>query len=272
VLRKILLFLFIATASFAEYNPVNGEKLGILNGTYIREDGVNYVLQKSDIKAEWSNLSDEQKDIVYEQYVKRQLVKENAYDILKRDKDFINQSNYLLKEYALQYWKQKKLDKIKVSDTQIKEYYDQNSDSFGTKERYKIRHILVKSEKLIDDIIYYLNKSKDIDKEFAIMAQRYSLDVDTKDNSGELGWYEIDSFDNEYQKKIQTLNSKEYTKIKIKDFYDLVYVEDKKTTPVTLQEAKDAIVQILKAEKYKEFYKSLANSLEKKMILKTYYK
>ena len=50
------------------------------------------------------------------------------------------------KELAIQVWQKNQLDKVKVSQKELKKYYNENKDEFKEKESVHARHILVKTK------------------------------------------------------------------------------------------------------------------------------
>jgi parvulin-like peptidyl-prolyl isomerase len=83
---------------------------------------------------------------------------------------------------------------IKVTDANVKKYYDQNKSSYGTPEQRDVRHILIaekkksgqvdyaKSKTLADRIYNQLKAGGD----FTALAKKYSEDPGSKDNGGKL--------------------------------------------------------------------------------------
>src|SRR6201999_581095 len=62
--------------------------------------------------------------------------------------------------------------KLKVSDADVKKYYDDNKAQYGTAESRDVRHILVNNKKLADTLESQLKKGGD----FAALATKYSKD------------------------------------------------------------------------------------------------
>jgi foldase protein PrsA len=75
---------------------------------------------------------------------------------------------------------------VKVSDDEIKNYYDKNKQQYATPaqpESRDVRHILVKSKKKADEI--YAQLQADPSK-FAALAKKYSTDTSSAQNGGKL--------------------------------------------------------------------------------------
>jgi len=72
---------------------------------------------------------------------------------------------------------------VKISEKDIRQYYDSNPDKFKTSPSYKLRMIFVADDLEITSILSELQRGAD----FGYLARERSLDR-TKDKMGELGW------------------------------------------------------------------------------------
>ncbi|AMQ70531.1 molecular chaperone lipoprotein [Bacillus velezensis UCMB5036] len=80
-------------------------------------------------------------------------------------------------------------DNIKVTDSDTKEYYD------GLKGKIRASHILVTDKKTADEVEKKLKKGE----KFETLAKEYSTD-NSKDNGGDLGWFDKKSMDETFSK------------------------------------------------------------------------
>ncbi|MEH7771923.1 peptidylprolyl isomerase [Bacillus velezensis] len=80
-------------------------------------------------------------------------------------------------------------DNIKVTDADTKEYYD------GLKGKIRASHILVADKKTADEVEKKLKKGE----KFETLAKEYSTDT-SKDNGGDLGWFDKKSMDETFSK------------------------------------------------------------------------
>lgn len=74
---------------------------------------------------------------------------------------------------------------VKVSDDDIKKYYDENLESLKTPEKVKASHILVATKEEAEAIAADLKNGGD----FAAIAKEKSTDTSNKDKGGDLGFF-----------------------------------------------------------------------------------
>ena len=71
---------------------------------------------------------------------------------------------------------------VKVTDADVKSYYEKNKATYVQAESRDVRHILVKTKALADSIYAQLKGGAD----FAALAKKYSEDTGSKDSGGKL--------------------------------------------------------------------------------------
>ncbi|MDR0268438.1 peptidylprolyl isomerase [Paenibacillus sp.] len=74
---------------------------------------------------------------------------------------------------------------VKVSDEDIKKFFDENKASFDTPEEVKASHILVATKEEADDILKQLKNGAD----FATLAKEKSKDPGSQPKGGDLGYF-----------------------------------------------------------------------------------
>ncbi len=135
---------------------------------------------------------------------------------------------------------------IKVSDSDVKAYFDKNHATLDKPEQVRARHILVADEKTANEVEAKLKSGGD----FAALAKQYSTDPSTKDKGGELGFFGKGQMVPSFQAAAFAAPVNSITPpVKSPFGYHVIQVEEKKpATKATLASANEQIVAQLKQQ------------------------
>ncbi|UXH46318.1 peptidylprolyl isomerase [Rossellomorea vietnamensis] len=147
-----------------------------------------------------------------------------------------NIKTYLLTEKLLK-------DRVKITDDQIKEYFEANKESFAQKEQVEASHILVDDEKTAQEV----KKKLDAGGDFAELAKEYSTDTSNADSGGELGYFGKGEMVTEFDDKAFSMKKGEISEpVKTEFGYHIIKVTGKKEAKeAVLADHKDEIKDIL---------------------------
>lgn len=148
---------------------------------------------------------------------------------------------------------------VSVSEDEMKNYFEENKDTFAQQEQIRVRHILVES----------IDTAKEVKKEladgadFAELAKEYSTDTSNKDVGGELGYIIKGQMVAEFEEASFSMNVGEISDpVKTKYGYHIINVEDKKEAHAAkYEDHKTEIKETLLNQKMQTEYNSW---LEKK--------
>jgi|GEM_PF-530838 len=156
-------------------------------------------------------------------------------------------------------------DKVKVTDADIKKYYDENKASFATEEQVKASHILVKTKEEADAIEKQLKNGGD----FAAIAKEKSTDTGSAANGGDLGYFGKGAMVPEFEKAAFDLKVGEISAPIKSDYgYHIIKVIDHKqaSTP-TLEEKKAEITESLEYQQLGTLSQTLITDLRGKATI-----
>jgi len=155
---------------------------------------------------------------------------------------------------AVDLWITKKFNDIKISDKEIKDFYDKNKDLYFKKDaEYKARHIVVKDEKVAKKLISELKglSGKALEKKFIQLAEKYSVGP-SKIDGGELGFFALNSMTKSFSDAVSVLEIGTITMqpVKTQYGYHVILLEAKNTKVyVPLEKVKMQILYNLKSKK-----------------------
>jgi len=151
---------------------------------------------------------------------------------------------------------------VVVTDEEIFAYYQENLDMFFEPKRVRARHILVPSKVLAEELLNALKTGAD----FQDLARRYSMDLSTKDQGGDLGYVPQSGIIPDLEKAMFSLGIGQLSGvIETEMGFHIIRVEDRLDERyVPLDEVREYVAQALtaqrKAEKFRQFYQEALES------------
>ena len=254
------LFAFVACAK------KEGQK-----GPYLAKVG-NATITQADLERELKTLPEfarklfegrEGKEKFLEELIKKELLYQEALKKgLDKDSEYLKKVEDFKKLTLISQLLEKEIEtKAKVTDQDVKDYYEKHKDELTSVSQIKASHILVKTEDEAKKILERLKKGED----FATLAKKYSIDTGSAKNGGDLGFFSPGQMVPEFEAAASKLKKGEISQpIKTKFGYHIIKVADKKMgKPLEFDKIKNAIFQRLSAEKQKEFFDSYIEGLRK---------
>lgn len=152
-------------------------------------------------------------------------------------------------------------DKVKVSDEEMKKFYDEHKDNFKKPEMWRASHILVANEQEAKDILSELSKGKD----FAELARARSMDA-TAARGGDVGYFRKGQVLPEFESTCFNLKVGEMSGIVHTQYgYHIIKLTDKKNESAqSFEEARAEIENVLRLIKRNELFAKLVSDLKYK--------
>ena len=203
------------------------------------------------------------KSLVLDQIISEKLLIQEAENMgLKEDNDVLEQIKKMTEQILVQVLIEREiLDKIKVNDEEVLEYYEQNKDSFTEKEQVHLYNILLETEKEAQDVLEQLKAGGDFNE---IAIEKSTGPSATQ--GGDLGYLTKGTIIPEIEEVVFALELEELSEVIKTDFgfHILKITEKKPETIKTLEEAKEDIIQTLLPDKQKEAFENLLEELKSK--------
>ncbi len=156
---------------------------------------------------------------------------------------------------------QKVTKDVKVSDKDVKAYYDQHPEQYSQPSTRDVRHILVKNKALADKLYAQIKGGAN----FAALAKKYSQDPGSKAQGGKLTVYKgqtVPQFDKvAFSLKTNELSPPVHTQFGWHIIQALSSVKSKKTTPFA--QVKESIRQQLLQQKRSTAMTDWVNGVKK---------
>jgi peptidyl-prolyl cis-trans isomerase C len=245
--------------------------VAVVNGHKITEAEVNTFLRQSmpNQPIGYDMLDPKTKKKVLDGLIETEILAEAARKAgVEKDPEFQQMLEMAKKKLMINTWAKKQFEKIIVSESEAKEFYEKNQDKFTRPAQVHARHILVKSEKKAKEIIDQLKglKGEALKKKFIELAKKESTGP-TGPKGGDLGYFGREQMVLPFAKAAFALNKGEITlePVKTQFGWHVIYVEDKKPAQtVPFDAVKDRVIAALKQQRFAEKMKKQTELLKQK--------
>ncbi len=163
----------------------------------------------------------------------------------------------------------KVIAKVKISEQDVKDYYQQYPENFGNLREIKVSHILLKTKKEAEAVIQKLKAGED----FGTLAQEFSIEEAAKQSKGDLGFINEQS-DLVPEFKIPALKLKpgQITEEPVESefgFHVIKAFEEKPAHVETFDKVKDQAEMMAQRAKEDQAWKDFVANLHKGAKIKT---
>ena len=254
--------------------------LATVDGTKISDEDVNNALMQA-TQGRLAQLPADKQEQLKKQFLDELVAKQVIYEDAKKkgitkSKEYKEQLEKIVasikKDLAIKLWQKKLFEGIKISDKELRDYYNKNKQEFMQKESVHARHILVKSEDEARKIISQLKglSGKALKNKFIELAKEKSTGP-SGPRGGDLGYFAKGQMVPEFEKAAfnTAVGHITTTPVKTQFGYHVIYVEDKKKAATKpFNEVKPYIEQRLKMEKFRDAMQKKMQELKSKAKIK----
>ncbi|NLK72740.1 MAG: peptidylprolyl isomerase [Clostridiales bacterium] len=201
-----------------------------------------------------------QKDLLDWMILQEMMYQNAIEEKLDQEEEFVRIMDDVKIERLKEYYIQKILDSVEVKEDDIKAYFDENKGAFEAYEAIRARHILVDSEEKANEILDEIKSGKSFEE----AAFEYSK-CPSKDNGGDLGFFERGSMVLEFEKAAFDLEEGEMSgAVKTQFGYHIIKLEERRNQEMSYEEMKNQIRQFLIQKERSSVFNQLAMKLKEK--------
>ncbi len=237
---------------------LNAATVATVNGKNISDAEVSKFFAPMLRGQDFKTLSDDQKKALIQQYIVQDLIIQDAKkQNLEKDPLYAKELDRAKEVILVNIYQEKILNAVKIDSAKIKAFYEQNKDKYVQPARVQAKHILVATEKEAKDIINVLKglKGKDLDAKFSELAKEKSIDPGSKDQGGELGWFDQSTMVKPFTDAAFALKNGTITTTPVKTnfgYHVLLKENSQAKTQIKFDEVKQSIENGLKFEEFKK--------------------
>jgi len=202
------------------------------------------------------------KKAMLEGLVNRELIfNEAVKNKLDKDAEINRKAEDMKKELIINTYLQNEIGgKIKVSEGDVRAYYDQNPGEFKNREEMHLAQIVVADDKKAAEVMGQLANGKN----FGDLAQDASIDKMTAQRKGDVGWFTYKRLPQEVRDGVYKLKPGDISQpYKMGANYEIYKMLERKTSSYSFEQVKGAVQAQLQAEKYQAALKAKIDELKK---------
>lgn len=153
------------------------------------------------------------------------------------------------------------ISKSKVSDQEIRDFYNKHKEDFTTTSQIRASHILVKTEDEANKVLDRLNKGE----KFETLARELSIDKASAKNGGDVGFFGRGQMVPEFEKAAASMKVGQISgPVKTQFGYHIIKVTGRKAGPVVdFDRVKEVIAQRLSGDRQKEAFDKYIEGIKK---------
>lgn len=148
--------------------------------------------------------------------------------------------------------------KIKISDKELKDFYEKNKEKFKESDSVKLYRMILKDHQTALQVISELEKGAN----FKFLAEKFSNDEVVRKTGGDMGWIKISLVPENYKQAFKTFKKGEIGMVQEGPHWTVLYIGDyKKGTYRPFEEVKEKVKEELFGKKIEEELDKYAEKL-----------
>ena len=247
--KSLLIFcLFFSFPTFSEVAVVNNEK--------IEQRFVDFI--KDEVEKQGRKVSNDMEENIIDRLIDLKVINQAAKRSgLLDDPKILTQAELSTQELIYTLYLQRYIVNNPVKNDEVKSEYEIFINNFDDRE-FKASHILLKTKTQAQKIIAKLEENDN----FYTLAKESSMDESSKDNGGDLGWFEKRDMLEIIYDEVSKLKKGEFTKSPIQTQFGwhVIKLNDTREAPLpSFDEKKTELKTTLQKRKLKQHLDELRN-------------
>ena len=217
--------------------------LAIVNGDTITVEELNAVKLQMPPQAQAGG-----DDAILQQLIELKALAQKAEaEGIAKEKDVASEVERAKESILANHLVRRMMKDMKFTDEQLKKEYDELVAKLPKKQEMKAAHILVENEEQAKEVQKKVNEGGN----FAELAKAYSQDPGSKDQGGDLGWFEAGMMVPEFSAAASALKPGETTKDPVKSQFGwhIIKLEETRDVPPPAFEAVKPQVETMMQQK-----------------------
>ena len=201
------------------------------------------------------------KEMLDTMVIRELILQQAAKDGLDKGAEIEEKLQDLKKRLIVESFLKKKVEvESKVSDEDMKKFYEQNKDKFKSGEQIKASHILVKTEKEAKEVLAQLKAGGNFEE----LAKKSSVDSSSA-KGGDLGWFGKGSMVPAFEKAALALKEGQISEVVKSDFgFHIIKLTGKRPAGIRpFEEVKEQIKGAIMPAKQQEVFQKIKDELKK---------
>ncbi len=218
-----------------------------VNGKPIKKNLYDFIVK--DLASRGQKTDDNLNNMIVDRMIAMELINQEAEKTgLSKDINYLLKEELARKEMLYNTFLQNYVQKNPISESDIKNAYEQYKKDLGSQE-FNAKHILLASEQEAKDVIAELNKGGNFNK----IAKDKSKDTGSKDKGGDLGWFPANSMVKPFAEALTSLKKGNVTTIPVQTQFGwhVIKLED---------------TRALQAPEFDKVKEGLAKTLQQKQL------
>lgn len=201
------------------------------------------------------------KEMLDTMVIRELILQQAAKDGLDKGPEIEEKLQDLRKRLVVESFLKKKVEvESKVSDEDMKKFYEQNKEKFKSGDQIKASHILVKTEKEAKDLLAQIKGGGNFEE----LAKKSSVDSSAA-KGGDLGWFGKGSMVPAFEKAALALKEGQVSDVVKSDFgFHIIKLTGKRAAGIRpFEEVKEQIKGAIMPSKQQEVFQKIKEDLKK---------